>query len=271
MTDEVQQVAAPETAAPEPAAPAWSPDAEQEARALGWKSPDEWQGNIPAGYIDNPERYLQRAESFTPFRKVKERLDEVERKAEERLRKMETTLSRTFERELQTRMAELQAQKVQAVEVGDVDKFKAIERQQAELSKQAAEIPQAPKQEAVPPDHRVAIDQWSVGKDWFRTDPIKTQAAVVLYGQAQQQGLSDPKAILAFVDQEMGKRFADMAPKQAVTPVEAGLTFGGGSQATSFDKLPKDAKDAFQRFVKQGLFKDTKEGRAAYAEDYNAA
>lgn len=269
MTDEVQQVAAPETAAPAAPrpTPAWDPEIESIAREWGWKSPEEWKGEPSPGYIDNPERYVEKYERLPVVQKLKKEIQETRRLSE----KTQEALSRTFERELQTRMAELQAQKVQAVEVGDVDKFKAIERQQAELSKQAAEIPQAPKQEAVPPDHRAAIDQWSVGKDWFKTDPIKTQAAVVLYGQAQQQGLSDPKAILAFVDQEMSKRFADMAPKQAVTPVEAGLTFGGGSQASSFDKLPKDAKDAFQRFVKQGLFKDTKEGRAAYAEDYNAA
>ena len=261
MSDEQTQVAAPETAAQ---APAWNPDIEQEARALGWKSPDEWQGDVPAGYIDNPERYLQRAESFTPFKKLKERLDEVARMSE----KTQEALSKTFQRELQSRMAQLQEQKVKAVEVGDVAEFQRLEKQQAELNKQAAEVP---KTEAVPPDHRLAIDQWRVGKDWFQKDRVKTTAAAEFYGEAQAQGISDPKAILAYVDQKMAGTFADLAPKAAVTPVEAGLTFGGGATASGFDKLPKDAKDAFQRFVKQGLFQDTKEGRAAYAEDYNAA
>lgn len=268
MSDEQTQVAAPETAAPQQTqAPAWTPDIEQEARALGWKSPDEWQGEVPAGYIDNPERYLQRAESFTPFKKLKERLDEVARMSE----KTQEALSKTFQRELQSRMAQLQEQKVKAVEVGDVAEFQRLEKQQAELNKQAAEVPQA-KTDAVPPDHRSAIDQWRVGKDWFQKDRVKTTAAVEFYGEAQAQGISDPKAILAYVDQKMAVTFADLAPKQpASAPVEAGLTFGGGATASGFDKLPKDAKDAFQRFVKQGLFQDTKEGRAAYAEDYNAA
>jgi hypothetical protein len=170
---------------------------------------------------------------------------------------------------MQSRMAALQAEKVKAVEVGDVEAFKDIERRQADLTKQAA-----PQPEAVPPDHRSAIDQWRVGKDWFGQDKdkVKTTAAVTFYGEAQQQGLSDPKAILAFVDQKMAATFADLAPKNpASAPVEAGLTFGGGATASGFEKLPKDAKDAFQRFVKQGLFQDTKDGRAAYAEDYNAA
>jgi hypothetical protein len=49
------------------------------------------------------------------------------------------------------------------------------------------------------------------------------------------------------------------------------LTFGGGnSSAGAFDKLPKQAKDAYLRFVERGVYdKDTKENRAQYAEDYN--
>lgn len=269
MTEETQ-VTAPQADAPtpdnNPAPQAWTPDVETEARALGWKSPDEWQGAIPAGYIDDPKRYLERAESFTPFKKLKERLDEVARMSE----KTQDALSKTFQRELQSRLAQLQEQKVKAVEVGDVAEFQRLEKQQAELNKQAADVPQ--QSSDVPPDHRAAIDQWRVGKDWFQKDRVKTTAAVEFYGEAQAQGYSDPKAILAYVDQKMAGTFADLAPKQpASAPVEAGLTFGGGATASGFDKLPKDAKDAFQRFVKQGLFQDTKEGRAAYAEDYNAA
>jgi len=265
MTEEVQTAqAAPDAPAQ---APAWNPELETEARALGWKSPDEWQGDIPAGYIDNPERYLQRAESFTPFKKLKERLDEVARMSE----KTQEALSKTFQRELQTRMTQLQAEKVKAVEVGDVAEFQRLEKQQAELNKQAAEVPQAPSN-AVPPDHRAAIDQWRVGKDWFQKDKAMTVDAVQFYGEAEASGYSDPKAILAYVDQKMAAKYATLAPKQAASAtVEAGLTFGGNAAASGFEKLPKDAKDAFQRFVKQGLFQDTKEGRAAYAEDYNAA
>lgn len=264
MTEEAQTApqSAPETPAPQQS---WTPDVETEARALGWKSPDEWQGSIPAGYIDDPKRYLERAESFTPFKKLKERLDEVARMSE----KTQEALSKTFQRELQSRMAALQEQKVKAVEVGDVAEFQRLEKQQAELNKQAAEVPK--QSSDVPPDHRSAIDQWRVGKDWFQKDRVKTTAAVEFYGEAQAQGISDPKAILAYVDQKMAGTFADLAPKAQIQPVEAGLTFGGGATASGFDKLPKDAKDAFQRFVKQGLFQDTKEGRAAYAEDYNAA
>lgn len=273
MTDEITPAAPAEAAAPADA-PKWTPEVEQEARSFGWKAPDEWKGEVPPGYIDDPARYLERAENFTPFRKLREKLSEVEKTSQDTLRRIEAATARQIEREraqYQAALESIKAQKVQAVETGDVDAFKALEAREDAVRKQMQPA-EAPKQDAVPRDHIAAIEQWTVGKSWFKTDPVKTQAAVILYDQAQRSGMTDPKAILAHVDAEMAKQFADLRPKEPTTPtVEAGLTFGGASAASPFEKLPKDAKEAFRRFVERGVFKDTKEDRAQYAEDYNAA
>lgn len=265
MTEETTTQAAPSEAAVQTDAPKWAPETETEARALGWKAPDEWKGEVPAGYIDDPTRYLERAENFTPFRKLREQNAEA-------LRKIEAVASKQMERERANHAAELadiKARKHAAAETGDIDAYKALDKQEDRLREAA---PDATKQSAVPDDHRSAIEQWSVDKPWFKADPIKTQAAAMIYGQAQKSGLTDPKAILAFVDKEMANQFADLRAKAPVIEtVEAGLNFGGGSQSSPFEKLPKDAKDAFRRFVEKGVFKDTKEDRAIYAEDYNAA
>jgi hypothetical protein len=267
-----------EATTPQPAeAPKWAPEVENEARALGWKAPDEWKGEVPGSYIDNPERYLERAENFAPFRKVKEKLKDVEVKAEERLRKVETALSKAFERDraaLLTQIEQIKAEKVAAVEVGDVDRFKALEKREDALRKDAEQPQEAPQQRQpeVPQEHRTAIDTWRVDKPWFQTDAIKTQAAVIYYGEAEAKGIREPQAILRYVDMQMARQFRDIGEQVAAkSQVEAGLTFGGGSTASAYDKLPADAKEAFKRFAAKGIFPDTKEGRAAYAEDYNAA
>lgn len=265
MTEEVTQAAPVEAPAQvdAPAPQKWSSDVETEARALGWKAPDEWKGEVPSGYIDDPGRYLERAESFGPFRKLKEQNAEA-------LRRIEAVAAKQVERERaqhQEALAKIKADKIAAVEVGDIDAYKALEKREEAVRSQAPDA----KSDAVPDNHRAAIEQWSVNKPWFKADPIKTNAAAIIYGQAQQSGLTDPSAILAYVDREMSKQFADLAPKVQVETVEAGLTFGSGSVASPFEKLPKDAKEAFRRFVEKGVFKDTKEDRAQYAEDYNAA
>lgn len=266
MTEETTTQTAPSEAAVQTDAPKWAPEVEQEARALGWKPPDEWKGDAPpSGIIDDPTRYLERAENFAPFRKLKEQNAEA-------LRRIEAVAAKQMERERANHAAELasiKAQKAAAVETGDIEAYTALERKEDKLREAA---PDAPKQTAVPDDHRSAIEQWSVDKTWFKKDPVMTQAAAVLYGQAQADGLTDPKAILARVDREMAEKFSALAPKSLkVEAVEGGLTFGSSSVASPFEKLPKDAKDAFRRFVEKGVFKDTKEDRAQYAEDYNAA
>jgi hypothetical protein len=264
MTEQMTEQAAPSEAAVQSDAPKWAPEIETEARALGWKAPDEWKGEIPSGYIDDPNRYLERAENFTPFRKARELADE-------RFRRLESVAAKQVERERaahQAELAKIKTDKIAAVEIGDVDAYKALETREETVRKQAPDA--APTEPAVPDNHRAAIEKWSVGNDWFKKDPVMTQAAAMLYGQAQQDGLTDPGAILARVDAEMAKRFTGLAKATPVESVEGGLTFGSGSVSSPFEKLPKDAKDAFRRFVEKGVFKDSKEDRAIYAEDYNA-
>lgn len=269
MTEQMTEPTA--EAAVQSDAPKWSPDVETEARALGWKAPDEWKGDLPPGYIDDPNRYLERAESFAPFRKIKEKLAEVEKTSQDTLRRIEAATARQIEREraqYASALEQIKAQKAAAVETGDVDTYKALDAREEAVRKNMPQ--EQPKQDAIPPDHRAALDRWSVGKDWLRKDVAKTEAAKALYSEAQQSGITDPVAILAYVDREMERQFVDLQKKPAQVAVEAGLTFGGGAQASSFDKLPKEAKEAFRRFVEKGVFKDTKEDRAQYAEDYNA-
>jgi hypothetical protein len=272
-----------EATTPQPAeAPKWAPEVENEARALGWKAPDEWKGEVPGSYIDNPERYLERAENFAPFRKVKEKLKDVETQAEERLRKIETVLSQTFERkqaELVRQIEQIKAEKVKAVEVGDVESFKALEKREDALRKDAEAPQEAPQQQPQANKDEVnAIEKWRTDKPWFGVqskefNSVMTKAAADLYAQATQRGMSIPER-LAFVDGQMRDAFPHKfgaLPVPGGAAVEGGLTFGGGSTASAYDKLPADAKKDFLRFVAKGVFNDTKEDRATYAEDYNAA
>ena len=275
MTEETTTQAAPVEAAVQTDAPKWAPEAEQEARALGWKAPDEWKGEVPAGYIDDPTRYLERAESFAPFRKIKEKLGEVEKTTAESLRRIEEVTARTVQRERERHAAELakiKADKVAAVEVGDVQAFKALDAQEERIRKEMQPVEEKPQGPSIRPDEKAAIEHWRVDKPWFGKDRAMTLAASEYYSEAQKDGLTDPQAILKFVDRRMSETFAALAPKPARdAAVESGLTLGGGAKPGAFEALPKEAKDAFLRFVQRGVVEDTKEARATWAEDYNAA
>ncbi len=273
MTEQAEQ-AAPVEAAVQADAPKWAPEVESLARDWGWKAPDEWKGDLPEGYIDNPERFVQRFEKLPPVQKLQKEVEDVRKASTESLRRIEEVTARTVQRERERHAAELakiKADKVAAVEVGDVQAFKALDAQEDKLRKEMQPVDE-PKPSAVPDVHRVAIENWAVERPWFKKDAVKTQAAATFYGEAQADGLTDPAAILKFVDRRMGETFADMAPKQPRdAAVEGGLTLSTGVKAGTFDTLPRDAKDAFQRFVQRGVVEDTKEARATWAEDYNAA
>ena len=249
-------------------------EVESEARALGWKSPDEWKGEVPSGYIDDQKRYLERAEGFTPFRNIKAKLSEVEKQADDRLRRIEAAASKMIERERASHAEELarvKAEKIAAFEAGDRDRFDALEAKQEKL--------QSFTPDPTPEPGMQEVEAWAKDRPWFGTqaaefDPIMTNAAGLLWGEAAGKGMKDPKQILAYVDKRMAEsfphKFAAAAPAPArQSAVEGGLTFGGNGGG-GFASLPKTARDAFDRFVSQGVFKDSKEDRDTYYKDYSA-
>lgn len=257
-------------------APKWSPKAEQEARAFGWKPADEWQGDLPGGFIEDPERYLERAEGFYPFRKLKEQMEKQSEVQQQELRKIASVAEQVIQGEKERMRAELDANRAaqdRAADDGDMTRFRELRKEEDSLrDKITPEDPKAPDDNGVPDNHRRAIERWSVGKDWFKTDQVLTNNASMFYGEAQQKGLTDPEAILKHVDMRMAEAFPHKfgeKPKQP--PVESGLNFGGSPGGDGgFSKLPKAAKDAFKDFASRGWFEDNAEGRKKYMESYNA-
>lgn len=268
--EQTEQIAAPE---PEekPEAPKWSPEAEHEARALGWKPASEWKGpQPPGGLIEDPSKYLERAETFLPFRKQKERIAELERSVagiEAASRAIMTRQKADFD----AQMAKLQADKLQAVSEADTDRFKALEKQERELQKSADAAPKEPKADP----HISAIAEWSADKEWFRTDSILTNAAVAAYAEAEKR-TADPAKRLEYVDKKLAEYFPErfgVKPKAqpAGNVVESGLTFGAKSKTASFDALPKGTRDVYSRYVKEGWVKDTAEAKAEWVKQYESA
>ena len=128
------------------------------------------------------------------------------------------------------------------------------------------EQPQGPAREVV---------EYQQQNDWAK-DPVLWQEAI----QAVNYGLSsgalqtpDPKAQLEFAERTMRAKYPHLfqapAPRQRVDG--GGLASGPAAGRSAFDKLPSEAKAAFERFVKQGVFANTKKDREEYASDYNAA
>lgn len=253
----------------------WDDETEQFARMIGWKAPDEWQGEKPAGYMDNPTDYVERAKSILPFRKLEEQFTGLQKTLDQRISGIESAYQKAVERERQRAsqtIKALQERQMKAFDEGDKEAFEQARKAEDNIraSLQEPEQPQ-PQQAEIPPEVRDALDNWRVDNDWFGQDQERTQAATAAWSEAEKMGIRNPQAILRFVDKKIGEQFPAQKPQQRQQAAfeDGALALGGGAEP--FSKLPKEAKDAFKRMVKSGLFEDTKEGRAQYVKDYEDA
>jgi hypothetical protein len=258
----------------EPPAKEWSDDEEAEAKALGWKAPDEWAGDIPAGYIDDPRRYMERAENFTPFRKERERREHFEREANERIRKIEAMNERALNlqrEQIEAQMRDIDRRKYQAVETGDTDTYKQLDAQQRQLG----QTMQEPRQPEGPPQpsaqDKAIVDKFRAENAWAQ-DPVIWDVAV---RGTVKPGNETKSVAELLVEAEQAARsyfphkFETPKPPQRGARVDGG-GLAGGSKKGAFASLPADAKSAYKRFVSQGLFTDDDKGREQYAAEYNA-
>lgn len=286
MTEEIQEAVDQEVEAqpepeqtPEPPKREWSDEDAEEAKAFGWKSPDEWEGEKPAGYIDDPRRYLERAENFRPFKALKERLSAKEREFDERIRKLDAIAQQAVEtqkRQHEAELAEIKRQKSQAVELADRDAYEALVKREEKLT---APIPQKPAQPPAPQIDPVVLE-YRQKADWAQ-NPLLWKTAVELVDANHDIQTRPAKEQLDYAEREIRRMYpayfvGSQPPEPSVQPsvqrVDGGGIAGGSlGKSSGFDKLPAEAKQAFKKFVADGLFADTEAGKRRYVDDYNAA
>lgn len=276
MTEEIQEaLEADDTVAAEDAlvdavapAPEWTEEDKEAAKMLGWKDPDEWEGEKPEGFIDDPRRFLERAESFGPFRKLKEQMEAQG----ESLRKIESVTAKAVERareqEKQRYEAEIAAIREgqrRAVEEADTEAFDKLEERRGKI---------APPDDE--PEVDAAHDLTPFVKDhaWLN-DPVLKNQGGLLVQQALDRGEVKPHdtaAQVAYAAEKLATYYPHMfggqpKPKPAASPV-AGDVIAPSRKKTGFDSLPSDAKSAFASQVKQGIFADNAEDKEFFYNEY---
>lgn len=254
----------------------WSDEDEAEAKAFGWKAPDEWAGPIPAGYIDDPRRYLERAENFRPFKALREKVDQERRENDERLRKLEAMNDRALvmQREQHQReLAQIQAAQRQAVEMADTKRYDELERHKQSL-RAPDPVPMAP---TVPAD----VDTYIQKNEWAQDAALRAEGALAIDAAIHAgRRFRNNQEQLEYAEGVMRRKYPHMfkAPEPEVKTQTAptvsrvdGGGLGGASRGGAFAKLPAEAKNAFKKFVGQGLFQDNDADRKRYADEYDAA
>ena len=283
MTEEVEEVAVDEPIVETPdepdqhdepaqAAREWTDDDAEEAKAFGWKDPDEWEGDKPPGYIDDPRRFMERAEGFTPFRKLREKLDGSTAAFDERVRKIEAMQDKSnaaLKEQHQREIGRVRAAMRKAVEDGDTERYDALESHREGLERKAE--PEAPQQQAPQVDPTVRAYQQA--NEWAK-DPLLWKQAVEAVNYMPDLDRASTAEQLAYAEQ----RVRDLYPHKFAAPsgrakpmqrVDGGGLAGG--KKSGFASLDAEAKRAFEKNVRDGLFPNNDAGRETYFKAYSEA
>lgn len=147
--------------------------AEEKARASGWRPKEEWvaQGRDPDEWVDAGE--FNRRKPL--FEALKKRGDEA-KELKKQLEKVAAYAARAEELGRKRAIEELEAKRLQAVEVGDTEAFKAADDQLRELEKQAPEpVEPEPAEPEIPEEIKDFAKRNAL---WFEKDVEMTEFSV---------------------------------------------------------------------------------------------
>ncbi len=253
MTEEVVTEQAPAAVEKPVDAPQAEParNYEAEARASGWVPETEWKGDKkPAKFLDAQE-FVERGEELAPFlkkenKRLQERLDRVVRDFDGRVEKLNRVAVTTQERlvaDYERQLNEIKTAQEKAVEAGDKDEFKRLERQRGTLEANRPEEIEIEQPKGANPD-----DEFRKSNTWYGVDDDMTAIAMG-YSQKIQRESNGAMALednLRKTEAYMRQKYPALyGAKPAVNghaAVDGGGSFTAPARSDPLSKLPNEAR-----------------------------
>lgn len=251
MAEEAVVIETPavETATPE-TPPAQAPEPtpyEDKARAKGWKPKEEFEGDT-ADWV-SAEEFVKREPLFDRIRNQSKELKELRRTVEEMAKFHHQSVKVAVDREIRA----LQAQKREAIELGDVQKVEAIDDA---IQKQKAELPPAPKAGSDMPEE---MTTWLERNAWFKTNADMRDFAAAHNEMYLKRHPGELQKALEETEKATKKAFPEhFAPKEnpnkeKPSAVEGAAPRGNGQAKYSESRLSADQRRVFQQYKKAGV------------------
>jgi hypothetical protein len=284
MSEENQEVSTEQ----EQQAPEVNEAVAKEARMFGWVPREEFRGSddewvdadvfVKRGKEINP---ILRKNNETLMKKLDEKSKEIDsiKASVEEFKKFQ---KESFERkavEYQVQIAELKAKKKEAIAEGNgdlvvdiddqIDEIKEAQREAKDAAKEKEVAEAAAKQNASVPDDP-SLQEWLGKNTWFGQDSEMTDVANGLGASVRRQfpHLSGQE-FLTKLDEKIAEYFPEkiLGKKAKGNAVDSSGDVRGGSSSgkKSYDNLPADAKQACDRFIKNGWIKSKQE----YVDNYD--
>ena len=285
MSEENKEVQKQETSADQDAQ-AVNEQTQKEARIFGWVPKEEFRGSED-DWVD-AEVFVKRGKEINPIlrknnellmKKLDEKAKEIDsiKASVEEFKKFQ---KESFERktaEYDVQIAQLKSQKREAIAEGNgdlvvdiddqLDSLKEAQREAKEASKAKPE-PEQPAQVSIPDDPE--LQSWLNKNNWFGNDIEMTELANTLGSSVRKQFPHlTSRAFLEKLDDKireyMPNKFLGNKAKGSAVDSSGSVRGTGSSGKKSYDNLPDDAKQACDRFIKQGWIKSKQE----YIDSYD--
>lgn len=263
---------------------------EREARKQGWRPQEEFRGD-PDDWVDAPT-YIRRGKEIRAHSKAEnERLQSALAAANAQISEMRGTIdeireyhAQMEERAINAALDRMKKERRAAVAEGNTELAAEIDEEIQEL-KDAPRLAKTGKKDDAAgtgggnandqgqqqqPDP--AVTRWIKDNDhWYNAEPQNEDLVALANGVAgavmNRKDLTVEQK-LEEIDRRVKAAFPDrFGGASRRTSTTAGAGEGGGSTRRSNDpvaSLPQEARQAGERFVKQGLYKDMKEYAAEY-------
>ncbi|MCI0562004.1 MAG: hypothetical protein MN733_26245 [Nitrososphaera sp.] len=247
-------------------------DFESEARVQGWVPKEKYRGD-ERDWVD-AETFVNRGREINPIlrannAKLIQQLNDLRSRHNEvveAVNEFKDYHAQVDQRAYERALAQIEAERRQAVKDQDFDRQFELEDELKEIQKKApsaAEVKKIPveKPEDFHPDFQTWLEN---NKTWFGPDKLKTKLAMGLGEQLREEGNTDLNAgFLRELESRLAEEFPKQFGRQFGNPTRNGppLTPGSGhgrdsgssrGKRTAAD-LPADARVIMNKFVKQGL------------------
>ena len=259
---------------------------QKEARLFGWVPKEEFRGSED-DWVD-AEVFVKRGKEINPIlrknnellmKKLDEKAKEIDsiKASVEEFKKFQ---KESFERktaEYEVQIAQLKSQKREAIAEGNgdlvvdiddqIDSLKEAQREAKEAAKAKPE-PEQPAQVSIPDDPE--LQGWLNKNTWFGNDIEMTELANTLGSSVRKQFPHlTSRAFLEKLDDKireyMPNKFLGNKAKGSAVDSSGSVRGSGSSGKKSYDNLPDDAKQACDRFIKNGWIKSKQE----YIDSYD--
>lgn len=261
--------------------------AADKASALGWVPQENFRGD-PEKWVD-ADTFLKRGEEVMPILKANnKRLQDEIAALRGQLTPIQSALQEaqaalaTFKeyhdadskRQYERALADLKAQKADAIRNGDVDA--QVEADEA-LNDLRAKPPVTAATSKTTQQLDPVLIQWQAENPWYLQDPEKTAYANSMASYIAATKKLTGRALLDAVKSEVDTKFNPPDTRRGnADKVDGARGSGGGAGGGSgkgYEDLPAEARLACDRFGAQlvgenRLYKDQKAWRAKYASDY---